>query len=252
LIPEAVRHGWRRLDPLSGIQGSSELGRWPHQFLKQYSDLSTLENALPREDKRALRELLLRARDSAQLRMKIARRSYVHPNGFVKMRLYESVYDRSQLRLHIWPEGSGTTDPGDIHDHRWSFRSWVLAGRLHEAVFQAGTGNILAKLRYVPIGRSMENQLTEVGAVRVEQIQELAYEPDAAAHEGGVDRMHQFGNVGPRFSATLVLVGPPARAYSYVYREEPRPPLPSASRIPTLTAYDVQDLLSVVIAFASL
>ncbi len=56
----------------------------------------------------------------------IAARSYVHSNGFAKVRLFG---DRGvSLRLHIWP--AGPDRPGDVdpHGHRWEFASWVAIG----------------------------------------------------------------------------------------------------------------------------
>lgn len=55
----------------------------------------------------------------------ISARSYQHGNGFLKVVLLDHGY---KLRLHIW--FAGQTCEENIHDHRWSFSSLILAGAL--------------------------------------------------------------------------------------------------------------------------
>lgn len=57
----------------------------------------------------------------------IARRSYEHPNGFVKIVLMST--RQFQLRLHVWRQGTGIgTELENIHNHRWDFASTILVG----------------------------------------------------------------------------------------------------------------------------
>jgi len=75
------------------------------------------------ESMRALLRALLE--DAAALEQ-TARRSFVHRNGFVKLRLNSS--DAFALRLHVWT-GDATVQPeGNVHDHRWSFASHMVCG----------------------------------------------------------------------------------------------------------------------------
>lgn len=55
----------------------------------------------------------------------ISHRSYQHGNGFLKVVLLDRGY---KLRLHIWFAGQSCEE--NIHDHRWSFSSLILAGAL--------------------------------------------------------------------------------------------------------------------------
>ena len=55
----------------------------------------------------------------------VSARSYRHANGFLKVVLLDRGY---KLRLHVWFPGSACEE--NIHDHRWSFASTILAGGL--------------------------------------------------------------------------------------------------------------------------
>lgn len=56
----------------------------------------------------------------------VARRSFLHRNGFIKLRLNSS--PEFVLRLHVWT-GDATIQPEEnVHDHRWSFASHMVCG----------------------------------------------------------------------------------------------------------------------------
>jgi hypothetical protein len=55
----------------------------------------------------------------------------VHPNGFIKLPLARTDDGRFRLFLHVWREESSDAN---IHDHRWSFTSFVLRGELSHTV----------------------------------------------------------------------------------------------------------------------
>ncbi|MDL2192821.1 hypothetical protein QQF40_15685 [Cobetia sp. LC6] len=61
----------------------------------------------------------------------IAKRSYVHANGFVKLLLVDKrpLYS---VRLHIWP--STVIKETDIHDHPWDFDGFILNGGRMQAL----------------------------------------------------------------------------------------------------------------------
>lgn len=60
----------------------------------------------------------------------VAERSYRHGNGFIKIVLLEQGF---KLRLHLWLPGCSCEE--NIHDHRWSIASTVLAGELHSEIW---------------------------------------------------------------------------------------------------------------------
>lgn len=60
--------------------------------------------------------------------------SYRHVNGFDKIILI-ALPDDVRLRLHLWHDDRiGVTD--DIHNHRWDFASFTLAGKLRFEFFR--------------------------------------------------------------------------------------------------------------------
>lgn len=63
---------------------------------------------------------------------KIARRSFLHKNGFDVLQLFMT--DDFELRIHIWPKQEL---PGqeNIHNHRWDLASKILLGTLYQELF---------------------------------------------------------------------------------------------------------------------
>lgn len=60
----------------------------------------------------------------------VAERSYRHGNGFLKVVLLDQGF---KLRLHLWLPGASCEE--NIHDHRWSIASTILAGELHSEIW---------------------------------------------------------------------------------------------------------------------
>lgn len=60
----------------------------------------------------------------------VALRSYWHGNGFLKIVLLNQGF---KLRLHLWFPGTACEE--NIHDHRWSIASAILAGELHSEIW---------------------------------------------------------------------------------------------------------------------
>lgn len=74
----------------------------------------------------------------------ISARSYQHGNGFLKVVLLDRGY---KLRLHIWFAGQGCEE--NIHDHRWSFSSLILAGTLKSEIWKDDqAGQLLQEYEY--------------------------------------------------------------------------------------------------------
>jgi hypothetical protein len=59
--------------------------------------------------------------------------AYLHPNGFVKLRVASRPGSWS-VRLHLWREPESESQ---IHSHRWDFASRVLKGSLRTRTYQA-------------------------------------------------------------------------------------------------------------------
>lgn len=79
----------------------------------------------------------------------VARRSTFHENGFVKIVLSRD--SRSSVRLHIWQTIEKHVWAENVHDHRFAFRSCVLAGALeHRPWSRSGSGEIKSRFHYFP------------------------------------------------------------------------------------------------------
>jgi len=71
----------------------------------------------------------------------IARRSYLHPNGFLKVVLLESDSPFFRLRLHVWLSGETNVIEEDAHNHGWDVFSTVMAGRISIQNFDVVAGS---------------------------------------------------------------------------------------------------------------
>lgn len=164
----------------------------------------------------------------------VARRSYVHANGFAKIVLARSDDGRDQIRLHVWPDSSAP-DPGDVHDHRWSFVSLPLLGAFSESRFtESSTGDDRCVYQCHP--RQGRQWLTLQGPAdaKLEQLSAADRQP-GESYDCRWGEIHRFGPSVAGVAATLVLVGAPQRAFANVYCEdslapdELRVPSPSMS-----------------------
>lgn len=97
---------------------------------------------------RIIRELL----ENKEKLREVAKRSYVHSNGFDKITLISSAKPEFKLRLHIWwPEKRKRQREEFIHNHRWLFRSTVLLGGASvETYSEQGGGELMFRYEYVP------------------------------------------------------------------------------------------------------
>lgn len=103
------------------------------QYFLTHTDASeTLSTVLEQEFSTAqLCQLLQAILQDEHTLQEISRRSYQHGNGFLKVVLLDRGY---KLRLHIWFAGQPCEE--NIHDHRWSFSSLILAGQLCSEIWQ--------------------------------------------------------------------------------------------------------------------
>ena len=73
---------------------------------------------------------------SAHDKRVIANRSYVHPNGFVKITL-QSLSSGATTRLHVWNTEGFVQNP---HNHGWNFTSYILQGQLTDTHYTIDEG----------------------------------------------------------------------------------------------------------------
>lgn len=176
----------------------------------------------------------------------VAARSYRHGNGFLKIVLLDSGF---RLRLHLWFPGAPCEE--NIHDHRWSLASAILAGELRSELWAEAAGDEVIDLetqaytyhaaqgarpaRKLPRGRAA---LRLLGRTR------------HAAGDGyalPASTLHRICSHGDRLVATLMCAGPALAGHTRLFagREGLRPDV-AARRL------DVAQLRAAIARFAGL
>lgn len=102
-------------------------------FFATHHEANTLLSQQLEEDfsPEKLKEFLIALIEDKKTLAQVAARSYQHGNGFFKVVLLNHGY---KLRLHVWFAGQSCEE--NIHDHRWSFSSLILAGELKSEIWQ--------------------------------------------------------------------------------------------------------------------
>lgn len=176
----------------------------------------------------------------------VAARSYRHGNGFLKLVLLDRGF---KLRLHLWLPGTPCEE--NIHDHRWSIASTILAGALHSEIWDAAAGDGAVDLqaqaytyhaargvqpaRALPRGRVALRRLGRTCHVAGD-----SYALPASA-------LHRICNHGERLVATLMCSGPALAGHTRLFAgREGLQPQVSAERL------DVAQLRAAIVRFAGL
>lgn len=89
----------------------------------------SLSRVSPHELSEALRALM---GDPSALE-RVARDSYFHPNGFLKLQLL--INDDAKVRLHYWPASMLPAEE-NLHNHRWRLASKVMLGALRSDLYR--------------------------------------------------------------------------------------------------------------------
>ena len=166
-----------------------------------------------------LRQIL----DDRQLLKEVASRSYRHTNHFDKIVVIDSGNNLGyRLTLHLWnpPYSEQETQDEQIHDHRFSFWSSVLVGRI---VFQNyardASGTIFNEYQYIPEKRdlaTMRNFYIDVGG------SPLLEGAPTKGKTGDVYHLpynciHRVVLPSSEMTCTLVLRGPRQKNYASVF-----------------------------------
>jgi|GEM_PF-5017623 len=124
-------------------------------------------------------------RDMPRLQQ-LARSSYRHENGFFKLLMAEDENTAFKFRLHFWPMDRATLKNSEnIHSHRFSCYSYVIAGALinQEWVLDS-VGDLFHHFRYTPRMRSQSYTLEYCGQ------QMLMAKSQNQIHDGTGYHMH--------------------------------------------------------------
>ncbi|MFF2627549.1 hypothetical protein [Kitasatospora sp. CB02891] len=154
----------------------------------------------------------------------IADRSYRHVNHFDKIVLVDTDNGGYRLTLHLWSPPYSEKELHDelIHDHRFSFWSTILTGRLVSQNFskQESPGAVnFRQYRYSPekLGTASVGNFYEfVGDTRL-TMTDQAVESQGNAYHLQYHRIHRVALPLEAMVCTLVLRGPRERTFSNVY-----------------------------------
>jgi hypothetical protein len=168
-------------------------------------------------------QLLRHVLDNEPLLNEIAKRSYHHTNHFDKIVLVDTGDQLGyRLTLHLWnpPYSEQEVNDEQIHDHRFSFWSSILIGRI---VFQNyvrdASGVMFGEYQYIPerLGlATMGNYYIDVGKSPL-------LETERSGGEAGefynltYNRIHRVVLPRVEMSCTLVLRGPRQKNYASVF-----------------------------------
>ena len=75
--------------------------------------------------------------------------AYLHPYGFVVLRLLDTKFPGWQIRVHLWPDPqilheigkASSTIEQQVHAHGWDLKSRVLIGSITESTFELRSGS---------------------------------------------------------------------------------------------------------------
>lgn len=137
----------------------------------------------------------------------VAARSYRHGNGFLKVVLLDAGF---KLRLHLWLPGASCEE--NIHDHRWSIASTIIAGELHSEIWadaaSADESDLLAReycyLAAVDGWPALAMPRAHTPLRRIERTCRRAGDSYALP----ASTLHRICNHGERLVATLMCSGP--------------------------------------------
>ncbi|TMR20730.1 hypothetical protein ETD86_17750 [Nonomuraea turkmeniaca] len=163
-------------------------------------------------------------------------RSHLHANGFSKISMMRlGAAEKWNLRLHIW---WGTAKDSWIHDHRWSFSSMVLTGRMEAWNFRPMTDEATdagqRRIRLYDADASGAKRVQELPACPLRTIAHYTLRT-GDTHFLHFDEPHLVANPVDSPLATLMLSAPPARSFSHRYGEIQSGSLQQGNLAPTRT-----------------
>lgn len=175
------------VDPLAGSDCGKSLA-WLSANSKKVTDLL---GALAQDD------------DAVE---RIAARSYIHPNGFVKIVL---VAGHMKLRLHCWSSSADGEVRGNLHSHRWELASVVLSGAMAVRLYEPGEAHHMSyqEWRYAPESNGDSESLEHVGLAHLRLTQEVILLP-GSGFASPSPTIHSARPIRD-MTRTLVLHGPP-------------------------------------------
>jgi hypothetical protein len=142
----------------------------------------------------------------------VAARSYQHGNGFLKIVLLDRGF---KLRLHLW--FPGTTCEENIHDHRWSIASTILAGALNSEIWAAANDSTCdlqaQEYRYQAASTQQPAQAVALTKTALRLAGKTCHGV-GASYALPTATLHRICNHGQQLVATLMCSGPAISGHS--------------------------------------
>lgn len=148
----------------------------------------------------------------------VARNSYLHSNGFAKIKIAEG--HGFCARLHIWPAEKNRLGDVNPHGHRWEFASWVAVGEgmteryFDEVEAHDPTAGMYVRCEYGSPGS--EGRLRRRGQASLRARPKID-RPSNSIYTCTRDVVHTVAPVGDGLVATVVLQGPVRDQSTVVY-----------------------------------
>lgn len=137
----------------------------------------------------------------------VAARSYRHGNGFLKVVLLDRGF---KLRLHLWFPGMPCEE--NIHDHRWSIASTIIAGELHSEIWADAENDAVFDLkaqeyRYLAAVRGQPTRAVLLERTSLRLLERTCHRV-GSSYALPTSTLHRICSHGLRLVATLMCSGP--------------------------------------------
>lgn len=236
----AMQEVKRRFTPLNGYKNDEDNFFYESsKFLKFVRD----EKLLPA----IIQEIL----SDPDYLSEIASNSYKHVNHFSKIVLInDENQDNCRLTLHVWKPPFTETEISQelIHDHRFSFSSYVLCGEQIHEVFRESYDKSITKVRFQKY-KYLPSKTGNIHDCFFEEDVYLDQVEGKSISQGSVYSMHNetihrivFPN-GDEPIISFLVRGPRKRNYTHTYNTF-YPREGTVSNVPMYTPDELHDLLS--------
>ena len=141
--------------------------------------------------------------------------SYFHPNGFFKISFPRSNDSAIRVRLHVWLGDAVVDQEPDAHNHKWSFASKVLIGKVTHDVLHVrpGPGNY-HHYKYTRVAHG--HQYAHSGTAEL-QLRRVEAAPEGIIYSMDSRTVHRVRPDESGCTATLVVELAPARSRTDVF-----------------------------------
>jgi hypothetical protein len=159
---------------------------------------------------------------------RVARQSYFHENGFLKIVLQRG-QDGRALRLHLW---SGREESrGTIHNHCWDFTSHILVGALGFEEYVADATAALRRYHFqYTRSEDLRSGVRPCGQGALRLVREGQRHATDAYHMEA-PTLHRTWGVTGEPTVSVIVQGPRRQPYADVYTDNSAGPASQPSRV---------------------